>query len=63
MTSPSVTDVAARQEWLARQQRINDPELRQRVIAAVDAAIAGAVPGQADVDNDDGVQHTSVWWS
>lgn len=54
---------AERQAWLARQQYITNPDLRQRVISAVDNAIANAEPGQADSDTHEGVQHTAVRWT
>lgn len=50
-------------DWMVRRREILDPALRQRVIDLVDAAVANALPGEAETDTDDGVQHTSVWWS
>jgi hypothetical protein len=52
----------ARQAWLARCQEFDDRALQQRLVAAVDVAIATAEPGQVDSDTDGGVLHTCVWW-
>jgi hypothetical protein len=48
--------------WV-QPQTITDPELRERLIAVVDQAIAAAPAEVVDVDTEDGVTHTSVWWT
>jgi hypothetical protein len=50
-------------DWMVRRREILNPALRQRVIDLVDAAVANARPGQTGTDIDDGITHTSVWWS
>jgi hypothetical protein len=51
-----------RREYLARCQDFDDPTLSERLISAVDNAITNAKPDQIDTDDNDGVEHTCVWW-
>jgi hypothetical protein len=53
------------QAWLARHQLIDDPALRQQIIAAVDRALIEAMPGQVQDEGlrGDGFRHIYARWS
>jgi hypothetical protein len=53
----------SRQVFLAACQDFDDPALRERLVRAVDDAIASANVDQLDIDVDDAAVLHSVWWS